>query len=228
MEEEYGYYETENEENTYYDLQEAEEVGYNEFNGSFKMEFKTTRDGNVINGESGANYYYFDRFQSAVKSADEADSDVTIIYDLQEKTMTTVKKSGSNKVAIIIDRPVSQKPALSASEISVRELSSTKNIEGYECKKYVVETPNDLITLWVSTELQYNFDILMLSVDARGKKEMQKISSGYTIYGLPMEMVVESLVRDENIRMNISDLKVGSPNKNIFDLSDCDVTDMSN
>lgn len=211
-----------------YKLEEVADVTSNAFTGSFKMKVTTQKSGSVDGASSGEMHYYFMPTQSAtqVQQKDEA---ITVVYDLQEKSMTTIKKKpGGNKVAVILNRPSTQKLALSSDEIKVSRLASTRTIQGKTCTKYLVEAPNDYVTLWVAEEVHCNFDLLMRSVNAASKDHLQKVTTGYGIYGLPMKITVESTVRDEVIEMDLSDLVQGTPDANVFNTDGADVTDLRN
>lgn len=206
-----------------YDLEAAPEIRSNSFIGSFKMNYTVQRNGQVDN--KGANQYYFDQTRSALRQ-ETPEGPVTVIYDLSEQSMTTVKKGKDNKVAVILDSPESKKIGLRAEEIKLTTLTSTRTIEGYACTKNIIETPTDYITLWVANAIPCNFDLLMRSVNAQSKEEYQKLTSGYGVYGLPLEITVESTVRDEIYSMKLTEIVKGKVDKSVFETTGADVTDL--
>ncbi|MCB0644726.1 MAG: DUF4412 domain-containing protein [Phaeodactylibacter sp.] len=211
-----------------YKLEEVADVTSNDFTGSFKMAVTTQKGGSVDEASSGEMHYYFMPTQSATQ-VEQGGEAITVVYDLQQKSMTTIKKKpGGNKVAVILNRPSTQKLALSSNEIKVSRLASTRTIQGKKCTKYIVEAPNDYVTLWVAEEVHCNFDLLMRSVNAASKEHLQKVTTGYGIYGLPMKITVESTTRDEVVEMDVTDLIQGTPDANVFNTDGADVTDLRN
>lgn len=220
-----------------YDMEEEDDtvtkdddITFNDFTGGMTMTYETKISGNTDAEASGKSKYYFDRFQSAYQPIERNGSaNVTMIYDLKKKTMTTVQHRANDKTAIVIKRPaVTVSKGTSTENPKVTRLSSTKTIQGYQCHKYLVENDNELMTLWVAEDLRYNFHNLMLSVQNQTKKS-SKAARNFSseVKGFPLEIVVESKTDDEVTTIKISNLEVGFVDPSIFDLSDCEVTDMT-
>ena len=213
---------------TSYKLEEVADVSSNSFTGSFKMDVTTQKSGSVDSDASGITDYYFMPTKSANR-VNKKGENVTVIYDLQSKSMTTLKeKSNGSKVAVVLDRPSTQKIALTSDQIKVTRLASTRMIDGKKCTKYLVEAPEDYITLWVAEDIHCNYDLLMRSVNAAAKTHLQKVTTAYGISGLPMQITAESTVRDEMIEMKISNLVQGTPDASVFNTDGADVTDLRN
>ncbi|MBK6622487.1 MAG: DUF4412 domain-containing protein [Saprospirales bacterium] len=213
----------------YYKLEETTDITRNDFIGSFVMKVEVSRDGSSTPAVSETRTLHFAEKATAVQITSSAGEPATVIYDLEKNTMTTVKQGAGGKVAIILKKPVSKRIALTSENIKTTALSSTKLIEGQQCAKFLVETPDDFITIWVASGLEYNYDLLMRSSNTQQSsiQNLLKVSSNYGILGLPMEMVIESKINNEIVQMNLSALKIGVVDAAVFDITGADVTDMT-
>lgn len=213
----------------YYKLEETADITRNDFTGSFVMKVEVSRDGSSSPAVSETRTMYFAEKATAVQFTSPAGEPATVIYDLEKNTMTTVKQGASGKVAIILKKPVTKRIALNSENIKITALSSTKLIEGQQCAKFLVETPDDFITIWVASGLEYNYDLLMRTSNTQQSSipNLLKVSSNYGILGLPMEMVIESKINNEIVQMNLSALKMGAVDASVFDITGADVTDMT-
>lgn len=213
----------------YYKLEETTDIARNEFSGSFSMKVEVFRNGAAVPAITDNRTFYFAEKATAVHFLSSAGEPATVIYDLEKNTMTTVKQGAKGKVAIILNKPASRRLALSSENIKTTALSSTRVIDGQTCAKFLVETPDDFITIWVASGLEYNYDMLMRSSNTQQSaiQNMLKVSSNYGILGIPMEMVIESKIQNEIVQMNITGLKIGPVDASVFDFSGADVTDMT-
>lgn len=208
---------------------EDDDIAFNDFTGSFTMKYEVKTGGEVNHGASGTAIYHFDRFKSVYQPLEtDGTKNVTMIYDLEKRTMTTVQDRGNVKSAVILKRPAVTVPKQDETAPKITRLSSTRTIQGHQCYKYLVEKQNEIITLWVAEDLVYNFHKLMLSVQNQNKKS-EKAATHYSnqISGMPLQMTIESKTEDEAIVIDIRALEIGFIEPSLFDLSGCQVTDMT-
>ena len=211
-----------------YEVVSVEDITYNQFTGSFTMDLTTTTSGRTNPDQSGTVNYFFDRQKSAFQ-VNANGKPTTMIFDLPEQKVTTItQKDDGTKLAIISNRqPVKINQSRGSAEVT--RLSSTRNIDGKTCNKYLVDTDEELITMWVAESLAADFKSLMLSVQSQGSKD-GKLAGDYLnqIDGFPLDITIESKVKDERTHARVSNLKVGSVSQSVFSTAGAEVIDTTN
>ncbi|MGK0363307.1 MAG: hypothetical protein ACI85O_000352 [Saprospiraceae bacterium] len=199
----------------------------NDFIGSFSLETKTLINGEISPDESGTTHYSFDRNKTAVQPLNQPGSP-TLIYDLEKRTLTTVQAQNGNKTAVVIKRPDAKIEKINSKDIKITPLTVTRTINGYSCKKYVIDKPDEIVTMWVAEELYYNFRKLMLSGQAQNRNAGELAGDHFKdIYGFPVKITVEGKSEDRITEMQLTNINSGNTESDIFDLSGAQVTDMT-
>ena len=204
-----------------------EDITSNDFIGSFVLQADTRVNGQTVPDESGTTRYTFLRDKTGVQPLNSPGSPA-LIYDLQNRTLTTVKSQNGNKNAVVIKRPDAKIEKSGKRDVTVTPLTVTRNIQGYDCKKYLIDKPDEIVTMWVADEFYYNFRILMLSGQAQNRNGGEFSGDHFkTIYGFPVKMTVESKTEDRVTEILLRDIKSGNPDDSLFDLSGAQITDMT-
>ena len=199
----------------------------NDFIGSFSLETKTFVNGELRSQESNTTRYSFDRHKTAVQPQNQTDTP-TLIYDLEKRTLTTIQSQASNKTAVVIKRPDAKIEKVKAKDIKITPLTVTRTVNGYSCKKYVVDKPEEIVTMWIAEELYYNFRKLMLSGQAQNRNAGELVGDHFKdIYGFPIKITIEGKNEDRIIEMQLTNINSGNTDSSVFDLSGAQVTDMT-
>lgn len=210
---------------------DAEYLGKNDFVGQFRLEIETSEKGKIVESQSGnANYYFFETKSVCIPKKEDSKDNATYIFDLQEKAVTIIKEKGNKKMAIIQNRPlikiVKDESTGKKPKMEVTKLTATSMIEGKKCLKYLIEEENCVTTLWVTSELPYNFRNLMLSATF-DNDEVGLLSEVYNkVDGLPLRVVREYKTEEKTVNIYIRNIVESKPNNEIYSISGCEVTDL--
>ena len=210
---------------------DAEYLGKNDFVGQFRLEIETAEKGKIVEAQSGnAKYYFFETKSVCIPKKEDSKDNATYIFDLQEKAVTIIKEKGNKKMAIIQNRPlikiVKDESSGKKPKMEVTKLTATSLIEGKKCLKYLIEEENCVTTLWVTSELPYNFRNLMLSATF-DNDEVGLLSEVYNkVDGLPLRVVREYKTEEKTVNIYIRNIVESKPDNDIYSISGCEVTDL--
>lgn len=212
---------------------DVEPLTKNDFVGQFRLEIETSENGKINDDHSGnANYYFFETKSVCIPKKENIKDVTTYIFDLIQKSVTIIKDNDKKKVAVIQNRPlikiVSDESTGKKPKMEVTKLTSTSIIEGRKCYKYLIEEENCVSTLWVCSELPYNFRNLMISSTLE-YEDNGLISEIYNkIDGLPLRIIREYKTIDKTVNIYIRNILVGKPDNDYSSLKDCEIMDIRN
>lgn len=159
-----------------------------------------------------------------------------MIYDQTAHTITSYTSgANSNKIATVMNMSSEQiyqfaERATAPTNLKYPSVVSTdevKNIAGYECRKYVVETPKYVMTLWATDKIRINIAQLMTYMGAKASS----YDADQVIYlngenGTALETEMVHKITNDKLKLSIQDLQK-SVGHATFDLSGYSIQDMS-
>jgi hypothetical protein len=138
-----------------------------------------------------------------------------------------------DKTATILKMPniklTVESEATSTGKYSVTPTGRTKDIQGYSCKEYMIETEEEISHVWFAEGLQLNLAASMDMVQIKNQKgtHTADYTNLYNISGTWLESHTESKKDNSSREVYIKDLTVGAVSPRVFSLDGYQVTDMS-
>lgn len=164
-----------------------------------------------------------------------------IIFDNGKDQLTLLMDQGGQKMGIVMQNPEfinsdEEKEAEEAEspEITVTKTGETKVIAGYECKKIIVETEENLTTLWVTDELDLNLAQVMSMFAYKGANPMsgkepdeENPYADLDIEGMPIDIYSEDKDTGEKNKVMIRDI-TDTIDRDLFSTEGYQMIDMDN
>lgn len=201
----------------------------NDFVGSFTMHFTELKKGKPAKNSPMKVTYYFNKNQVAfVPDAVKGDQ-TTMIYNLENKMVTTLVDSKGEKTGMRMKMPNINIEAKTgdASSYSLTPTDERKTIDGYACRKYLMETDEYTGHTWVTEEADINYAKLFSFLNTGQKNNKVSPAALKDLKGFAMETYTKSKRGDVEVEMKVTDLTVGKVNEDVFDTSDYNITDMT-
>lgn len=205
-----------------------------DFVGSFTMEVTTTKNGKSDKSETMKMGYHIDRYRFAF-SPEMKDKNVqssTIIYDLQNRTMTTMTNDGKKKQAVVMPmmkiKTKVKSEELMGNNLTFTRTSDTKEIEGYPCVKYLLESDDYTGTVWMTEAFMVDLSVMTQMVKVEGKSGSSlNWKDLYGVEGTSLESHITDKKKNETYDSYYTNLRIGSIDPAVFDLSGYEVMDMA-
>lgn len=201
----------------------------NDFVGSFIMHFTELKKGKPTKNSPMKVAYYFNKNQVAFVPESTKGDRTTMIYSLEDRVVTTLVDSKGEKSGMRMKMPkinIEGKTG-DASSYSVTPTDERKTIEGYACRKYLLESDEYTGHTWITEEANIDYAKLFDFLNAGQKNNNLSLAALKDLKGFAMETYTKSKKGDVEIEVKISDLTVGKVDENIFDTSDYNITDMT-
>lgn len=206
------------------------DVAPNEFIGSFSMEVTEYKKGKMSKDSPMKIHYYFDEYKIAFIPEAEDQQSPTLIYDLREKTITTLVDDNGEKSGMKMKMPkikVKDKDGSGDLYGKIEKTDETKAIDGYQCRKYLIENEDTKGYAWVTEDMDINYGKLFSFISMDKGKNSNSLTP-MDIQGIPLESHTESKKKNEAYDSVINNIKSGEVDESIFDTSEYEITDMSN
>jgi len=212
---------------------DVETIAKNDFIGQFRLEIETSENGKVNDEHSGnAQYYFFETKSICIPKKENIKDVSTYIFDLIQKSVTIIKDKDKKKVAVIQYRPlikvVRDESSVKKPKMEVTKLSTTSFIEGKKCNKYIIDEENCVSTIWVCSELPFNFRNLMISSTLENDDNGLLSEIYNKIDGLPLRIIREYKTLDKTVNIYIRNIIIGKPDSDLASLKDCEIIDIRN
>ncbi len=195
------------------------------FTGSLTLEMHTFKKG-MEDKDSPMNMYYWSKPDMVLfqPQMDKKNGEMKILVDLQgdhQYMLMTDDKGG--KTAMKQKRKKEKvKGSEKESDLKMERTDQTKMIDGHLCRKYIGSDKEGTWEGWIAEEVKSPFE--HVSGNYAGAKARQR-PENYTD-GLPMEMTWESTDKKDKVVMYIRDLKIGSVDESLFDISGYQIMEM--
>lgn len=201
----------------------------NDFVGSFTMHFTELKKGKPTKHSPTEVTYYFNKNQVAfVPDAIKGDQ-TTMIYNLDDRMVTTLVNSDGEKTGMRMKMPkinIEEKTG-DASSYAITPTDEWKTIEGYKCRKYLMETDEYTGHTWVTEEANIDYGKLFSFFNSGQKNNKVSPPALKDLKGFAMETYTKSKKGDVEVEMKVTNLTTGKVDENIFDTSGYNITDMS-
>lgn len=200
-----------------------------DFTGSFLMEVTEMKNGKPAKNKSFKIAYYIDKNKVAMIPQMEDGQTPTMIYNLEDKTILTLMDQGGNKVGIKMKMPNLDQSEVDADKwaFNITPTDEQKEIDGYTCKKYLMESEESSGYAWVTEEVAIDYEKIFNFLDLGKKGKNSKLSGFGDMKGMALEAYTKSKGKEEAFEMKIKDLVVGTVDKEVFDVSEYSITNMS-
>lgn len=196
---------------------------------TFTMEVSELKNGKPTKNDAMRMTYYLNGEEIAIKPEMDDKQETVMIYNTESQTITTLIDQKGEKSGMKMKMPKMKMNSEDMDDIdfTVTPTDETKTIQGYECKKYLIESSDYTGHAWITEEVDINFQRIFsfLNNKKKGNSKMPKFGN---MDGFAMETYSKNKKKDEEYLMKIVDLKVGEVDESIFDTSGYAITDMSN
>lgn len=148
-----------------------------------------------------------------------------VLVNNSEKVIITLMEAGGQKMGIKTDMQHIQDMAKMSKDMKKQEdmkfkpQNESKKVEGYNCKKYIAETPTESITLWASKEVKYNFNDFAKSFAALGQVGNQRANTMNELLGVegfPISMEIIDKKEKTKTSVIYKNFKFETPNDKVF------------
>lgn len=200
----------------------------NDFVGSFTMHFTELKKGKPTKNSPMKVAYYFNKDKIAFVPEVAQGDRTTMIYSLDDRVVTTLVDSKGEKTGMRMKMPkihIEEKTG-DASSYSVTPTDERKTIEGYACRKYLIESNEYTGHTWITEETKVDYARLFNFLNV-GQKNNVSAPALKDLKGFAMETYTKSKKGDVEVEMKVTDLRVGKVDEKVFDTSDYNVTDMT-
>ena len=114
----------------------------------------------------------------------------------------------------------------------VTETAETKTIDGYKCKKTIIESDEATSDLWISTDVPLNMKDLLTTVSANrspGSYMLRNLQRGYGgMKGVALEVNSTNKKTKEEYKLTLHSIKQTKVDDKIFNTDDFQLMDMPN
>lgn len=200
----------------------AEDYEFNSnFVGMFEMEMEyTDKEGST---DATANYF-FNKNQVCVDMTME-NTDVKFIVDHDNNKMTVIDKQ--KKSAMVMAQQTLKNPKADEFAEITRE-GSTRFISGRKCVKYLAESEENKVTMWIDESIRFDYNDAMKAFGNQSPKKNSGAEYMKQISGFPIEMeIVSKKNKKETTLIRTVSFEEGSVDMSAFSLEEYHVTDMS-
>jgi len=197
------------------------------FVGSFKMTLQTFKNGTAESKSLPASTFYSNGSLTAVdmELPGEAGKMSRIIMNPADKTMTTLMDQGGEKMAMKMKMPEVNVAASEANKnAKVTETAETKKIEGYKCRKYIIESDDAVIESWLTRQIKGNLG----NIFSGGQKDQAWADKMKDMKGFPLEIKSQQKGSSDYVVISISEIKLVDVDAAVFSTEGYEVQDMSN
>lgn len=205
------------------------QIGDDDFIGSFTMSVTEFKKGKPSKDSPIKIDYYFQDNQIAFAPEATKGQQTILIYNVSDRMMTTLINKDGEKTGMKMKMPKIKidGKVKDNMEYSIKATEERKTIEGYSCRKYLIESEENSGYAWITEDVNIDYERIanLLNIDQKNSH-----ASGLTLKdlkGFAMETYTKSKKKDEAYEMKVTNLSIGKLEKNIFDTSDYNMTDMS-
>lgn len=197
----------------------------------FTMEVIEMKKGKPSKNGTMRMTYYLNGEHIAIRPELEDEQETVMIYNIDNRIITTLIDQKGKKTGMKMKMPKMNIKSDDSEDVddfdfSFTPTNETKTIQGYACKKYLIESSDHAGYAWITEEVDIDFAKMFSFLNK--KKDNSKMMKFGDLKGFAMESYSKSKKKDEEYEMKIVDLKVGEVDESIFDTSDYEITDMTN
>lgn len=201
----------------------------NEFVGSFTMEMHTFKKG-VEEKDSPMNVHFWSKEDMILMQpeVEKKGGEMKILTDLKNKyqyTLMTDEDGERTGIRQPKKKITVENEDEKGEDMNVKKTDATRTIEGHLCHEYVGSNSDGKWTAWVADDIEAPFQQMIQNMSgvAGSKKEP---AAEVPEDAFPLESTWESADGKEKMVMYVKDLKVGSVDESVFDISGYEIMEM--
>ena len=201
-----------------------------EFIGSFRMEVRNFKNGKEEKDSPSMVDFYIDEYAFVMQPLNPktGEMDMRMVYDRKQRKISMLMEE--NKTGTITKMPnvkvTLNKDAVEEGDYNITPTGKTKTIEGHLCKEYLVETPEEMSTLWVAEDMDVDFTLFTDMVNAKGASSYYK-NNIYGIKGVVLEGHTQLKNKKESYDLYMKNWKIGTVDRSMFDTTGYKLMDLS-
>lgn len=200
-----------------------------DFTGSFTMEITELKNGKPGKEGPVRISYYVKGDEVAIQPENTGNGNTIMIFNVKDKTMTTLIEQKGEKTGVKMKMPDVMLNSVSDndSDYSITKTDESKEIDGYNCRKYLIDSKDNTGFAWVTEDVDLDFEKMFtfLQGDKQKGSQMQEFSE---MEGVPLEMYTKSKNKNEEFTMKMLNLKTGEVDAAIFNTAGYEIMDMQN
>ncbi|GAB4418450.1 MAG: hypothetical protein OHK0039_29870 [Bacteroidia bacterium] len=210
------------------------DVAPSEFEGNFTIQFATYKNNKLEKDMPTSVAYHVEAYRFAVAPEPKAGQASTVlIYDRQQRKMTSKVDDNGNKSATIMPIPKikvqveSESPA--EGNYTVTATGRTKKILGYTCEEYRIEGEEGTTLAWLAKSLTWSLTDFFGMIEVQNQQgRLTDYSNRYQLSGMVLES--ETVSKDGKTRstMLFTAYNPGTKSPAVFSLDGYQTTDLSN
>ncbi|MCP4442326.1 MAG: DUF4412 domain-containing protein [Aureispira sp.] len=203
----------------------------NEFVGSFRVEIKKFKKNKPVKDGHAILDYFFDTYDIAIHQFDgdnPKERKAAIILLRQSQASVIISEEEKKAIKTRLSRELlTPKPEPKKEDVYITRTSETKNIDTYNCVKYLVEKDNEFSELWVDETTKVDLHKMNRTLQSIFGKNLNKTSYETTqeIKGLVRDATTTNNSKKEKTHMKLSYYDDENPGRKPFDYSDYEVID---
>lgn len=202
----------------------------NEFVGSFRVEIKKFKKNKPVKDGHAILDYYFDTYDIAIHqfNGDQPkDRLAAIILLRQSQASVIISEEEKKAIKTRLSRELLTPKPEKEEEAYITRTSETKNIDTYNCVKYLVEKGNEFSELWVDESTKVDLHKINRTLQSLFGKNLNGnyYETSKEIKGLIREATITNNSKKEKTHMQLSYYDDENPGRKPFDYSDYEVID---
>lgn len=211
----------------------AQQSQAGDFEGTFTLESKFHEDKNDEETRKVFIQFYVKDAKTLIELHSPNKSyDTKILIDQNSNEIYHMMDAGNRKLAMRKELTNGGNELLVNDNVSVKRTQETKDINEYQCKKYIIKANKANSQVWVTKELDFNFTRLFnaLNDHPRNQEVTSKIPSmdQLSLNGFPVASVLQHKSNHDWVRTKLTEIKEKQLPQSKFDLSGYYVQDGNN
>ncbi len=175
-------------------------------------------------------HYTFDTWATGMVMVSE-DNSARILLDNQEGYMTIISEDKGETQGIRMRQPVVDYDELlpDADSYTITDLGNNKEINGYNCREYLIEHEEGTTNAWITNDLDVDPAVIMKAMASQmnQRKNTNTVQPFYEMPGLPIESTTVSKNGNETVIARYYDINIGSNiDKSVFDTNGVNIMSM--
>lgn len=202
----------------------------NEFVGSFRIEIKKFKKNKPVKNGHAILDYFFDTYDIAIHqfNGDQPkDRLAAIILLRQSQASIIISEEEKKAIKTRLSRELLTPKDEKEEEVFITRTSETKNIDTYNCVKYLVEKGSEFSELWVDESTKVDLHKINRTLQSLFAKNLNgnNYETSKEIKGLIREATTTNNAKKEKTHMRLSYYDDENPGRKPFDYSDYEVID---
>jgi len=211
----------------------AQQSHAGDFEGTFTLESKFHEDKNDEETRKMVIQFYVKDAKTLIELQSPNKSyDTKILIDQNSNEIYHMMDAGNRKLAMRKELTNGGNELIVNDYVSVKRTQETKKINEYQCEKYIIKANKANSQVWVTKELDFNFNRLFnaLNDHPRNQEVTSKIPfmDQLSLNGFPVASLLQHKGNHDWVRTKLTEIKEKQLPQSKFDLSGYYVQDGNN